>query len=94
MTSDPDEKEEEEEPSTKEIEIQCDLWTQFEEEKDFAYECNFFGLAEKGTQLTSTRITDIEVSNFTGRFLIAMLVLWSTSFMSEGRKLAMGLSPA
>ena len=83
-TLDDKDKEEEEEPATKEISIQCDLYTEFVEEEVLDYECNFLGLSEKETQLTSTRITHVKVSNFTDRFLIAMLILWSTSFMSEG----------
>ena len=52
-----------EEPATKEIEIQCDLWQEFVEEKFFTFECQFIGLSEKGTQLTTSRPTNIKATS-------------------------------
>ena len=52
-----------EEPTTKDIEIQCDLWQEFVEEKVFTFECQFIGLSEKGTQLTTSRPTNTKKQN-------------------------------
>jgi hypothetical protein len=52
-----------EEPATKEIEIQCDLWQEFVEEKFFTFECQFIGISEKGTQLTTSRPTNIKATS-------------------------------
>ena len=52
-----------EEPATKEIEIQCDLWQEFVEEKVFTFECQFIGLSEKGTQLITSRPTNIKATS-------------------------------
>ena len=35
------------------MEIQCDLWQEYEK-PDFYFECQFIGLNEKGTQMTSS----------------------------------------
>ena len=54
------------EPKTKEIEIQCDMDEEEEEEikeeppNEFNFECQFIGLTEKGTQMTSTIPFDIK----------------------------------
>jgi hypothetical protein len=64
---DEDEKEKEpamvEEPATKEIEIQCDLSQEFVEEKVVTFECQFIGISEKGTQLATSRPTNIKATS-------------------------------
>ena len=52
-----------EEPTTKEIEIQCDLWQEFVEEKVFTFECQFIGISEKRTQMTTSRQTNIKATS-------------------------------
>ena len=52
-----------EEPATKEIEIQCDIWQEFVEEKVFTFECQFIGISEKSTQLTTSRPTNIKATS-------------------------------
>ena len=52
-----------EEPTTKDIEIQCDLCQEFVEEKVFTFECQFIGISEKRTQMTTSRQTNIKATS-------------------------------
>ena len=61
-----------EEPATKEIDIQCDLWQEFVEEKVFTFECQFIGISEKGTQLTTSRPTDKKVKFYFQTIMIGV----------------------